>query len=40
MLIAVPLMQVLKDTPWLWQKETVISSNQTQHPETLQPNPA
>jgi uncharacterized membrane protein len=40
MLIAVPLMQVLKDTPWLWQKETIISSNQTQCSGTLQPNPA
>ena len=27
MLIAVPLMQALKGTPWLWQKETIISSN-------------
>jgi uncharacterized membrane protein len=26
MLIAVPLMQALKGTPWLWQKETVLSS--------------
>ena len=26
MLIAVPLMQALKGTPWLWRKETVLSS--------------
>ena len=26
MLIAVPLMQTLKGTPWLWQKETLLSS--------------
>jgi uncharacterized membrane protein len=30
MLIAVPLMQALKGTPWLWQKETIISSGQNQ----------
>jgi len=28
MLIAVPLMQALKGTPWLWQKETIISPNE------------
>ncbi|MEM2098233.1 MAG: ECF transporter S component [Candidatus Bathyarchaeia archaeon] len=28
MLIAVPLMKTLKDTPWLWQKETVLTPNQ------------
>ena len=28
MAIAVPLMQALKGTPWLWQKETIISPNQ------------
>jgi ECF transporter S component (folate family) len=30
MLIAVPLMQALKGTPWLWQKETIISSNENE----------
>ena len=33
MLIAVPLMQVLKDTPWLWQRETIISNNEKKGPE-------
>ncbi len=28
MLIAVPLMKTLKDTPWLWQKETILSLNE------------
>jgi len=28
MLIAVPLIKTLKGTPWLWQKETVLSSSQ------------
>jgi ECF transporter S component (folate family) len=28
MLIAIPLMKTLKGTPWLWQKETIISPNQ------------
>lgn len=39
MIIAVPLIQVLKDTPWLWQKETIISSKRTQPSETQQPDP-
>jgi hypothetical protein len=30
MLIAVPLMQALKGTPWLWQKENVLSPSQNQ----------
>ena len=34
MLIAVPLMQVLKDTPWLWQRETIISNNEKKELET------
>ena len=33
-LIAVPLMQVLKDTPWLWQRETIISNNEKKELET------
>jgi hypothetical protein len=28
MLIAVPLMQTLKGTPWLWQKENLLSSGE------------
>ncbi|HJW65265.1 MAG TPA: hypothetical protein VJ507_00645 [Candidatus Bathyarchaeia archaeon] len=28
MIIAVPLMQALKETPWLWRKENVISPNE------------
>ena len=28
MLIAVPLMQTLKGTPWLWKKDNILSSNQ------------
>jgi len=33
MIIAVPLMQALKGTPWLWRKETIISKEQpTQTP--------
>jgi len=27
MIIAVPLMQILKDTPWLWRTETVLTEN-------------
>ena len=34
MLIAVPLIQVLKDTPWLWQRETIISNNEKKELET------
>jgi hypothetical protein len=30
MLIAVPLMQALKGTPWLWQKENILSPSQDQ----------
>jgi hypothetical protein len=30
MLIAVPLMQALKGTPWLWQKENILTSSQSQ----------
>ncbi len=33
MLIAVPLMQAIKDTTWLWQRETIISNHKKQ-PET------
>jgi biotin transporter BioY len=33
MLIAVPLMKTLRDTPWLWQKETILSSNQEAQPQ-------
>jgi predicted membrane protein len=32
MLIAVPLMQALKGTPWLWQKETILASESEQNP--------
>jgi biotin transporter BioY len=32
-LIAVPLMKTLKGTPWLWQKETMLSSNQGTQPQ-------
>ncbi len=28
MLIAVPLMQALKGTPWLWRKENILSTNE------------
>jgi uncharacterized membrane protein len=34
MLIAVPLMQALKGTPWLWRKENVLSQNQETQPQT------
>ena len=34
MLIAVPLMKTLKGTPWLWQKETILSPNQKKQPES------
>jgi ECF transporter S component (folate family) len=30
MLIAVPLMQALKGTPWLWQKENILSPSEKQ----------
>lgn len=30
MLIAVPLMQAIKDTAWLWQRETIISNHKKQ----------
>lgn len=33
MLIAVPLMKTLKGTPWLWQKETILSPNQKTQPQ-------
>jgi ECF transporter S component (folate family) len=33
MLIAVPLMKTLKGTPWLWQKENILSSNQQVQPQ-------
>ena len=33
MLIAVPLMQALKETPWLWQKETIVSDDQSHQPK-------
>ncbi len=38
MLIAVPLMQVLKDTPWLWQKETIISPNKENQQKSVKHN--
>jgi len=28
MIIAVPLMHALKGTPWLWQKENIMSSTE------------
>jgi len=31
--IAVPLMKTLKGTPWLWQKETILPSNQKTQPQ-------
>ena len=34
MLIAVPLMKTLKGTPWLWQKETILSPNQKNQPKS------
>jgi hypothetical protein len=34
MIIAVPLMQALKGTPWLWKKENILSSNQEEHGNT------
>lgn len=34
MFIAVALMRTLKGTPWLWQKETILSSNQKKQPES------
>jgi hypothetical protein len=34
MFIAVSLMRTLKGTPWLWQKETILSSNQKKQPES------
>jgi len=34
MLIAVPLMQALKGTPWLWRKETIVSSNENEQQKT------
>jgi uncharacterized membrane protein len=34
MLIAVPLMEALKGTPWLWQKENILSSSQNKQLET------
>jgi hypothetical protein len=33
MFIAVALMRTLKGTPWLWQKETILSSNQKKQPQ-------
>jgi hypothetical protein len=40
MLIAVPLMQTLKNTPWIWSKNNILSDNdkeprQTQAPESV-----
>jgi ECF transporter S component (folate family) len=37
MLIAVPLMKALKGTPWLWQKETILSANQKTQPQPQTP---
>lgn len=34
MLVAVPLMYVLKDTPWLWRKENILTQNE--HKTTVQ----
>lgn len=34
MLIAVPLMRTLKGTPWLWQKETILSPNEKNQQKT------
>jgi predicted membrane protein len=34
MFIAVALMRTLKGTPWLWQKENILSSNQEEHGNT------
>jgi len=34
MLIAVPLIKTLKGTPWLWRKETVLSSSQEVQPQS------
>jgi ECF transporter S component (folate family) len=34
MLIAVPLMQTLKGTPWLWQRETILSPNENNQQKT------
>jgi uncharacterized membrane protein len=34
MLIAVPLMQALKGTPWLWRKENILSQNQESQPQS------
>ena len=39
MLIAVPLMQALKGTPWLWQKENVLSSTKNTPTETQEGKP-
>jgi hypothetical protein len=39
MLIAVPLMQALKGTPWLWQKENVLSSAKNPSTETQEGKP-
>lgn len=33
MLIAIPLMKTLRGTPWLWQKETILSTNQQTQPQ-------
>jgi hypothetical protein len=33
MFIAVALMRTLKGTPWLWQKETILSPNQKTQPQ-------
>ena len=30
MVIAVPLMQALKGTPWLWQKETILTPSKNE----------
>ena len=32
MVIAVPLMQALKGTPWLWQKETILTPSKNEQP--------
>lgn len=32
-IIAVPLMKTLQGTPWLWQKETILSPNQRKQPQ-------
>jgi len=39
MLIAVPLMQALKGTPWLWQKENILSLGKDQQAESQVPQP-